>query len=152
MFQHYNRLKLRSYMRRKALQHHVYGAWSIDAHRKDSRKDNFMLHATKSQSFSVLSCCQAVLFKGFIQGRSQSVTFDSRPLSTIISSHISPSCRSARQQTTGRPIYYNNIHGSFLVSSRSNQPQTTNLPCSLLFHIHNRSQENFCITKMNGIN
>jgi hypothetical protein len=49
-------------MRRKALQHHAYGAWSIDVHRKDSRKDNVMLHTTKSQSFLVLSCCQAGFF------------------------------------------------------------------------------------------
>jgi hypothetical protein len=43
------------------MQHHAYGAWSLDVHRRNNRKDNFMLYATKSPSFSVLSCCQAGL-------------------------------------------------------------------------------------------
>jgi hypothetical protein len=53
------RLKLRNSKRRKTLQRHAYGTWSLNVHRRDSRKDNFMLYTTKSQSFSVLSCCQA---------------------------------------------------------------------------------------------
>jgi hypothetical protein len=49
----------------KALQHHAnltaFEALICAVYRKDSRKDSFMLHAstTESQSFSVLSCCQA---------------------------------------------------------------------------------------------
>ncbi len=60
------RLKLRNYNRRKTLQHHAYGTWSLNVHRKDSRKDNFMLYTTKSQSFSVLSCCQAGFLSAFL--------------------------------------------------------------------------------------